>query len=77
MREIIRSNDPVRLSWLRALLRDQGIETVVFDGHMSVMEGSISAILRRLMVVDSDFDRAREILAVAEEDAARGQPENA
>ncbi|MFY7958655.1 MAG: DUF2007 domain-containing protein, partial [Elsteraceae bacterium] len=48
MRELLRCNDPVRLSWLRALLADAGIESVVFDQHVSVVEGSIGAIPRRL-----------------------------
>jgi hypothetical protein len=59
MRELVRSNDSVLLDWLQVLLRDSGIETVVFDAHMSIMEGSAGAIQRRLMVLDEDFDLAR------------------
>ena len=47
MREVLRSNDAVRLSWLVALLADAGIASVVFDGHMSIVEGSIGALPRR------------------------------
>ena len=56
MKELVRSNDPVLLDWLQVLLRDSGIETVVFDAHMSILEGSAGAIQRRLMVLDEDFD---------------------
>ena len=58
MKELLRSNDPVLLDWLQVLLRDFGIETVVFDAHMSILEGSAGAIERRLMVLDEDFDAA-------------------
>ncbi len=58
MRELVRSNDPVRLSWLEALLRDQGIEAIILDTHTAILEGSAGAILRRLMVLDEDYDAA-------------------
>src|SRR3954462_5600853 len=57
MREVLRSNDPVRLSWLVALLTDAGIAAVVFDNHMSILDGSIGALPRRLMVADDDHAR--------------------
>ncbi|MEX1107415.1 MAG: DUF2007 domain-containing protein [Dongiaceae bacterium] len=62
MKELLRSTDLVRLSWLGALLRDAGIESFVFDGHMSVVEGTLGILPRRLMVADDDVDRARSIL---------------
>ena len=46
MRELLRPNDPVRLSWLQALLADAGIESLILDHHTSVIEGSIGAIPR-------------------------------
>jgi hypothetical protein len=65
--ELLRLNDPVKLSFLEALLRDGGIQTFILDQHMSVLEGSASAIPRRLMVTDDDAERARYILHQAEE----------
>ncbi len=62
MVELLRTNDPVMLSWLIALLRDSGIEAVVLDTHMSIFEGSIGAIPRRLMVMSGDLIRARKLL---------------
>jgi hypothetical protein len=68
MKELLRTNDPVRLSFLMALLTDAGIESVVFDNHTSAMEGSILAIPRRLMVLDDDFAQARRVLTEAGEE---------
>lgn len=67
MVELLRSNDPVRLSWVAALLADADIDTVVFDTHTSILEGSIGALPRRLMVHDSDLSRARHVLETAGE----------
>lgn len=67
MRTIARSNDPVRLNFLAALLADAGIRAVVLDTHASVMDGSIGALPRRLTVADEDEDRARRVLAEAGE----------
>ncbi len=67
MRAVLTTNDPVRLSFLTALLRDAGIDCVVLDSHASVMDGSIGAIPRRLAVAEADAARARRILADAGE----------
>lgn len=72
MDELLRSNDMVRLSWLSSLLADAGIDTVLLDSHTSVIEGSIGAIPRRLMVPDGDLARARRILAEAGEELPDG-----
>ena len=67
MVELLRTNDPVRLSWVMALLSDADIESVVFDSHASIVEGSIGALPRRLMVIDDDLSRARYVLDSAGE----------
>ena len=67
MKELLRTNDIVKLSWLRALLADDGIEALVLDQHTSVLEGSAGAIPRRLMVVDDDYHRAKRLLENAGE----------
>ena len=68
VRELVRSNDPVRLYWLRTLLADQGIEAVIFDQHTSVLEGSAIAIMQRLMVLDDEYAQAQRILRDCGED---------
>jgi hypothetical protein len=65
VKELLRSNDPVLLSWVDALLAAADIEAVTLDIHTSVLEGSISAIPRRLMVDDDDFATARRLLSDA------------
>jgi hypothetical protein len=66
MRTLAQSNDLVRLSFLAALLRDAGIESVLLDAYVSAVEGSIGAIPRRLAVLDEDENQARRILREAE-----------
>jgi hypothetical protein len=69
MKELLRTNDIVRLSWLEALLADAGIDTLVLDMHTSVVEGSIGILPRRMMVSDDDHQRARRVLVEAGEGA--------
>ena len=68
MRELLRTNDVVRLSWAQVRLRDAGIDSLVLDHHTSLVEGSIGAIPRRLMVAERDHRRAGAVIAAAEED---------
>ncbi len=65
MEEVLRSNDMVLISFAQSLLRDAGIECVVFDQHMSIMEGSIGILPRRVLVEAGMLDRARRVLADA------------
>jgi len=67
VRILVTSNDPVRLSFLTALLADAGIAAIVLDGHTSAIEGSIGAIPRRLAVAPDDEPHARRVLAEAGE----------
>jgi hypothetical protein len=68
MKELLRSNDMVQLSFIEVLLRDSGIESVVFDGHTSILEGSLGVLPRRLMVLDDDLETARQLLRDAGQD---------
>lgn len=65
MRELVRTTDPVLISWLEAALRAEGIEPLVLDLHMSVLEGSVALLPRRVMVVADDYAAARLILSQA------------
>lgn len=62
MIELLRTNDPVLISFVQATLADAGIEAVVLDTHASILEGSASAIPRRIMVMDEDLETAKQIL---------------
>ena len=65
MRELLNSNDAVLISYATALLRDAGIEYSVFDGNMSIVEGSIGVLPRRLMVDPDRFEDASALMADA------------
>ena len=62
MKEIIRTNDLATIAHIKLLLTNESIEYFELDVHMSALEGSISILPRRIMVVDSVFERAQEIL---------------
>jgi tRNA1(Val) A37 N6-methylase TrmN6 len=70
MKELLRTNDPVRISWLTSVLSGSGIEGVVLDTHTSILEGQIGAIPRRVMVIDEDFEEAHALIVSAERDLA-------
>lgn len=62
MIELIRTNDPVLISFVEALLRDAGLGFFVADQNMSVIEGSIGVLPRRVMVSEEDVASARRLL---------------
>jgi len=67
MREIIRSNDLIRLSFLAALLKDAGIESAIADTHASVAQGSLGILPQRLMVAEDRYESAVRVLTEAGE----------
>ena len=58
----MRSNNPVTLSFVESLMRDAGIGVMVADQYMSILEGSIGAIPRRILVESDRIDQARRIM---------------
>jgi hypothetical protein len=69
MRAVLKTIDPVILSFAADLLSQQGIESVVFDTHASIVEGSMGFLPRRLMVQDEDYEEAGRLLREAVPDA--------
>ena len=65
MTELLRTNDAVLISAVEALLGGAGIECMVADRNMSVLEGSIGVLPRRVLVADDDAPRARRVLTDA------------
>lgn len=65
MIELVRTNDPVVISFIEALLRDAGIIFFVADQNMSMTEGSIGILQRRVMVEEGRLDEARKLLVEA------------
>lgn len=62
MKELLRTNDMVLISYIESVLRDAGIGHVVLDGNMSVLEGSIGVLPRRVMVENDELDTARGLM---------------
>jgi len=62
MKELLRTTDPTMIAYASALLEGEEIEAFPMDIHMSVLEGSIGILPRRLMVRDEDLTRARRVL---------------
>jgi hypothetical protein len=65
MREIVRTNDVVLVSVIGALLDGAQIRHLVLDQNMSVLEGSLGILPRRVLVPEEDLIRARRLLADA------------
>jgi hypothetical protein len=65
MLELVRTNDPVVISFIEALMRDAGINFIVADQNMSVLDGSLGILPRRILVDEDQIERARTILADA------------
>ena len=68
MRELVRTNDAVLVSAIGALLDGAGIPHVVLDQNMSVLEGSLGILPRRVLVDEEHLRQARRLL----EDAGLG-----
>ncbi|MBT1155483.1 DUF2007 domain-containing protein [Aminobacter anthyllidis] len=65
MIELIRTNDAVIISFVESLLRDSGIGCFIADQNMSVLDGSIGILPRRIMIDEDDADEARQLLTDA------------
>jgi hypothetical protein len=65
MREILRSNDIVLIGFAQSLLRQAGIESFLADQHISLVEGSIGAFPRRLLVGGEEWPAAHRTLSEA------------
>jgi Putative prokaryotic signal transducing protein len=66
MEELIRTNDLVLISFVEALLRDAGIDSLVLDQNMSVIEGSLGVLPRRVLVPSNRAAEARRLLTDAD-----------
>lgn len=65
MIELVRTNDAVVISFVESLMRDAGIPILVADQNMSILDGSLGILPRRILVDADDAARARRILADA------------
>jgi hypothetical protein len=65
VRELVRTNDVVLVSAIEALLDGANIHHLVLDQNMSILDGSVGAIPRRIVVNDDDNREARQLLTDA------------
>ena len=65
MEELVSTNDSELIAYVEHLLRQAGIRAFVADQNMSVLEGSLGVLPRRLLVAAPEAKRARQILEEA------------
>ncbi|MDF1606621.1 DUF2007 domain-containing protein [Hoeflea sp. YIM 152468] len=65
MHDLIHTNDPVLISFVESLMRDAGIGCLVADSGMSILEGSVGVIPRRILVDPDRASQARRIVSDA------------
>jgi Putative prokaryotic signal transducing protein len=62
LRELVRTNDDVLVNVIESLLGGAKIQHMVLDRNMSVLEGSLGILPRRILVADDQVDAARRLL---------------
>ena len=62
MKLLLKTNDPTVIAFAQALLEGEDIDSFVLDVHMSVFEGSLGILPRRLMVLERDWVEARSVI---------------
>ena len=62
MEELLRTNDLVLISFVESLLREAGIKPWIADQNMSIIEGSLGVLPRRIMVLADEITQARRLL---------------
>ena len=65
IRELLKTNDPVLISLVEAILGGEHIPMFVADQYMSALEGSVGVLPRRILVAAEDLFRARVLVAGA------------
>ena len=62
---IIKTNNPITLNFAEAVLTGADISCFIADTHASILDGSVGAIPRRLLVLENDEEKARVVLSEA------------
>ncbi len=65
MIELLRTNDPVLLSFASSILGADVIPCHILDAHASAVDGSLGVLPRRLVVERAFAERARQLLREA------------
>ena len=62
MKEVIRTNDLIKISLIKGIFDEAGIQYELLDTHTSIIEGSINAIEKRIIVSDNDFKQSENLI---------------
>ena len=62
MKELIRTNDLILISRIKSILNEANIQYEIFDAHASIIEGSIAAIQKRIVVSNYDFNFSQKLI---------------
>ena len=62
MKELFSTNDITKFVYAETILNSNDIVYFTLDENISVLEGSIGILPRRLMVLDNDYEEALELL---------------
>ena len=59
------TNNIVTISYVESLLKDADIDFLILDQNMSILEGSLGIIPKRIMIPDNALFAAKNLLADA------------
>ena len=62
MKELFSTNDITQFVYAETILNSNNIVSFNLDENISVLEGSIGILPRRLMVLENDYEQALELL---------------
>ena len=62
MKELFSTNDITKFVYAETILNSNDIVSFTLDENISVLEGSIGILPRRLMVLENDYEQASELL---------------
>ena len=62
MKELFSTNDITKFVYAETILNSNDIVSFTLDENISVLEGSIGILPRRLMVLENDYEQALEML---------------
>lgn len=62
MKELLATNNLVTISFVESLLDDADIDFLILDQNMSILEGSLGIIPKRIMVTEASLRSAKQLL---------------
>tara|TARA_B100000886_G_C20343334_1_gene457572 strand:- start:202 stop:420 length:219 start_codon:yes stop_codon:yes gene_type:complete len=62
MKKLFSTNDITKVVYAETILNSNNIVYFILDENISILEGSIGILPRRLMVLENDYEQALELL---------------